>query len=1063
MKKRAHIRRLAWALACIMTVTSVPAAGTAVYAAEECFSDGMEAVQEFSDSSENEEAVIVDIPAEEAELFSAEEVELFSAKETIVSENETVVDTGLSVESNYNVLTLPVGEGTDLVVKASIKEGFGSISYEWYKAQRAEKVENVLLEGENTSVLHVDGSKPGGTYYCVVKDTYGNKIEVAFWVNVDNGFWSESSLFSKDVKKGEAIDLTPKVSVKEGTLFYQWYVLKKAEDGSEQCVKLDGEDGKILHISAVQERSSYRCLVQDNYGNGEYIDFDLDIDTSLELEQYHTVEEVSAGEDLNLTVKASVEEEFGPLYYQWYYQDAELGDILAAEGTNLNTYHLSAVSKNCSYVCNVTDTIGNTAYAYFDVRINSGLQVEEEENISKTVLKGTEEDLVVHASITEGYGEITYEWYKCITDGGVYKEEILEGETTNTLHVSIQENCQYGCTISDAYGNRKYVNFKFSIDNGFKVETQDTKVYAKLGGNVDLAVKVSAYEPPAYQWFYKKGDHSELLEEKTGTLHLTNVQERGEYYCTISDNYGNYKSVTFDVCIDSGLKIDTENMKTTYFVKAGDRVTLKLLASAEHNDGLSYAWYKEDIIGRRTKLQGENDSITIVDFRRGYAYVGVVSDRYDEKEVTFHISVLDYENAIALSETQELMHYLHVFQYYKVKAAKEGKYTFFSKTKEAANIEGYLLDAEGNVIAESKGNPDFEIQKEMHAGDVYYLAVKPEKNGICEVCMKVEKKHEHSWSKWSVTKAATYTKKGVEARECEGCGKKETREIKCKTIPTPKLVSAKATGSSKITVNWKAVSGVAGYRVYRKTGNGSYTSLKDVTGKTSYVDTTAKSGVTYTYTVKAYCKDGNKKFYSSYNKTGKSAVTKAKAPTLVSAAVTSQNKITFKWQAVSGVDGYRVYRKTGSGSYKKLADVSKNKTSYVDSTVKLGVVYTYTVKAYHKTGSGEKRLGYYSEKGKTVTARATAPTLSGVSALGSGKVKVSWKKLSNVDGYQVCRKTKNGSWKVIGTVSFKASSYTDKTAKKGVTYYYTVRAYNNNKGCKVLGFYDTKGKSIKVK
>lgn len=277
-------------------------------------------------------------------------------------------------------------------------------------------------------------------------------------------------------------------------------------------------------------------------------------------------------------------------------------------------------------------------------------------------------------------------------------------------------------------------------------------------------------------------------------------------------------------------------------------------------------------------------------------------------------------------------------------------------------------------------------------------------------------------------------------------------------------MSAKATGSSKITVSWKAVSGVDGYRVYRKMGNGSYTSLKYVTGaaKTSYVDTTAKAGVTYTYTVKAYCKNGDKKIYSSYDKTGKSAVTKAKAPTLVSAKATAYNKITFNWKAVSGVDGYCVYRKSGSGSYKQLAYVTKNKTSYVDNTVKSGVRYTYTVKGYHNV-NGSKLLGYFSTTGKSAMTLPKAPSLVSAKALGKGKVQVTWKKVSGINGYCVYRKTGKNSWKVIGYTSANATSYTDKTAKKGVTYQYTVRAYQNNNGNKLAGYYPSKNLSVKAK
>lgn len=83
------------------------------------------------------------------------------------------------------------------------------------------------------------------------------------------------------------------------------------------------------------------------------------------------------------------------------------------------------------------------------------------------------------------------------------------------------------------------------------------------------------------------------------------------------------------------------------------------------------------------------------------------------------------------------------------------------------------------------------------------------------------------------------------------------------------------------------------------------------------------------------------------------------------------------------------------------------------------------------------------------------PSLS--SAKKSGNyIKVSWKKSAGAKGYYVYRKTAGGHWKQIGKT--KSLTYTDKTPKKGVTYYYTVRAYYNS----FKSSYMTKGVSAKV-
>ena len=65
---------------------------------------------------------------------------------------------------------------------------------------------------------------------------------------------------------------------------------------------------------------------------------------------------------------------------------------------------------------------------------------------------------------------------------------------------------------------------------------------------------------------------------------------------------------------------------------------------------------------------------------------------------------------------------------------------------------------------------------------------------------------------------------------------------------------------------WKASKGAAKYRICRKTGNGKWVKLADVTSL-KYVDTTVKKGVKYTYTVRCISANG-KKATSGYNTRG---------------------------------------------------------------------------------------------------------------------------------------------------------------------------------------------------
>lgn len=156
-------------------------------------------------------------------------------------------------------------------------------------------------------------------------------------------------------------------------------------------------------------------------------------------------------------------------------------------------------------------------------------------------------------------------------------------------------------------------------------------------------------------------------------------------------------------------------------------------------------------------------------------------------------------------------------------------------------------------------------------------------------------------------------------------------------------------------------------------------------------------------------------------------------PKLVSAS-NSKSGVLIKWKKVANAKGYYIYRKKEGGKFKKIKQVKSGKTvKYTDKTMSSGKKYVYTVKAYNggKTSS-------YDKKGITIR-RLSNPSM--VSASGTKKgIKVKWKKVRSAVTYDVYRKTKGGKYKKIATVKSSKLTYTDKTAKKGKTYYYTARA-----------------------
>ncbi|MBR2875826.1 MAG: hypothetical protein IKC01_01680 [Clostridia bacterium] len=261
-------------------------------------------------------------------------------------------------------------------------------------------------------------------------------------------------------------------------------------------------------------------------------------------------------------------------------------------------------------------------------------------------------------------------------------------------------------------------------------------------------------------------------------------------------------------------------------------------------------------------------------------------------------------------------------------------------------------------------------------------------------------------------------------------------------IGTPTLVSA-TTNSKGITVKWNSVGSAKQYFVYRKVKGGSWSRIA-TTQKTAYTDTKVSSGTRYFYTVIAGINDTK----SSYDNAGVAAIYLSK-PQLSSVSNKSGGAV-IKWKAVKGAKGYYVYRKTSkNGKWTKLGAVKA--TSYTDKKVASGKGYYYTVKAYNSNGIS----GYTS--GGILTKFLSTPVLSKAKANKTG-ITVTYGKVAGAESYNIYRKSGKGSWSKIATVKGNSKvSYTDKTAKKGVTYTYTVMAVSG----KYISSYNSKGISAK--
>ncbi len=257
-----------------------------------------------------------------------------------------------------------------------------------------------------------------------------------------------------------------------------------------------------------------------------------------------------------------------------------------------------------------------------------------------------------------------------------------------------------------------------------------------------------------------------------------------------------------------------------------------------------------------------------------------------------------------------------------------------------------------------------------------------------------------------------YTVRAIDGKHHSGF---DTDGVSAKYVSTPKNVTVKNYYSNSIRVKWDKVSGAKEYFVYRKDNkNKDWVKVKE-TASSKYIDYDIVNGRVYTYIIKAVGENGGK---SSYLKNIK--ITALKAPKEVNLYSASKG-IKISWTKTSSGTGYRVYRKLKADSdWDLVAKIKGNSTtSYIDTNVKNGKTYIYTVRQIKNSTPGS-----YNSEGYTI--KYLFPPKFAAKHSPNGIV-LDWGRAVEGTGYKVQRKAQGEkSWKTIAIItSISKLTYTD--------------------------------------
>ena len=177
--------------------------------------------------------------------------------------------------------------------------------------------------------------------------------------------------------------------------------------------------------------------------------------------------------------------------------------------------------------------------------------------------------------------------------------------------------------------------------------------------------------------------------------------------------------------------------------------------------------------------------------------------------------------------------------------------------------------------------------------------------------------------------------------------------------------------------------------------------------------------------------------------------------------------VSVSWNAISGADGYSVYRRVVDDDHKpadddlcwkKIATVAADEPlSCVDAGLTVLANYCYTVVPFRET-DGVRYWGKYNYRGAKVQAKLDTVRL--VSLEGEvNNLTLTWRAVEHADGYRIYRKLPGKTYILLKEIQDgTATTYVDNTMFENTPYIYTVWAYClDTNGSKVRFSYDKGG------
>ena len=286
----------------------------------------------------------------------------------------------------------------------------------------------------------------------------------------------------------------------------------------------------------------------------------------------------------------------------------------------------------------------------------------------------------------------------------------------------------------------------------------------------------------------------------------------------------------------------------------------------------------------------------------------------------------------------------------------------------------------------------------------------------------------------------------VRAKNGSLCGKfSPAQSVKCPivlSVPSMTLDLNKSTG--KPVISWTSVPFATQYEIYRSaTGADKSYRIIRRTALLNYTDTTAASGTTYYYVVRAMRGTGNSAIYSRFCKAqSTTSAVPPSTPTVTLRIDDTTGKPVISWNKTANAAQYEIYRST-TGADKSYRIIRRTALlNYTDTTAASGTTYYYVVRAIQGTSPNIFRGRFCPAQSIRCAAVPGVPDMALTTDIDTGHIVISWSAAADAAQYEVFRSTDSSSFSSVCRTA--ALTWTDPNTESGVTYYYKVRGITDS-------------------